>query len=73
MATAKKRKTPQPKKRLSKLEVIKPVPEPRWRPIDFQKVKTINDVKTILEHMSLGCWDNAPAYELLAKYLKDDE
>ena len=79
MATIKKKSAPQKKRQQKKVSpksevIIMPkVVEPVWRPIDFKKVKTINDVKLILEHMSLGCWDNAPAYYLLKKFLKDDE
>ncbi len=42
--------------------------EPIWYPIDWEKVKTLEDVKVILENMGLGCYDNAPAYEVLKKY-----
>ena len=42
--------------------------EPVWYPIDWEKVKTLEDVKVILENMGLGCYDNAPAYETLKKY-----
>ena len=38
------------------------------RRIDWEKVKTLEDVKVILENMGLGCYDNAPAYETLKKF-----
>ena len=71
MATAKK-----PTKRASKKdEIIEAnvinmgqTKEPIWYPIDWEKVKTLGDVKVILENMGLGCYDNAPAYEVLKKY-----
>jgi hypothetical protein len=45
------------------------IKEPVWYPIDWEKVKTIEDIKVILENMGLGCYDNAPAYEVLKKYV----
>ena len=40
-----------------------------WYPIDWQTVKTVDDIKAILEHMGLGCSTDAPAYDNLKKYL----
>lgn len=42
---------------------------PQWYPIDWQKVKTIEDIKVILENMGLGCHENAPAYNVLKKFI----
>ena len=42
---------------------------PQWHPIDWQKVKTIEDIKVILENMGLGCYENAPAYNVLKKFI----
>lgn len=42
---------------------------PQWYPIDWQKVKTIEDIKVILENMGLGCYENAPAYNVLKKFV----
>lgn len=44
---------------------------PKWYPIDWDKVKTLEDAKIILKNMGLGCQDNAPNYEELKKYLSD--
>jgi len=46
--------------------------QPKWFAIDWDKVKTVSDVKVILENMGLGCFENAPAYDALKKYLKND-
>ena len=45
--------------------------EPKWYPIDWNKVKTLEDAKIILKNMGLGCQDTAPNYEELKKYLSD--
>lgn len=45
--------------------------QPQWYPIDWDKVKTLQDIKVILKNMGLGCQDNAPNYEELKKYLSD--
>ena len=47
-------------------------PQPKWRPIDWNKVKTLNDVKIILKNMGLGCSEDAPMYSELEKYLLND-
>jgi len=45
--------------------------QPRWYPIDWDKVNTIKDIKIIMSNMGLGCQDNAPNYNDLKKYLSD--
>jgi hypothetical protein len=47
-------------------------PKPKWRPVDWDKVKTVRDISTILSHMGLGCSEDAPAFLELEKYLKND-
>ncbi len=42
-----------------------------WYPVDWNKVKNINDIKIILANMGLGCKANAPNYNDLKKYLSD--
>jgi hypothetical protein len=72
MATIKKTATKKESKTQNTLEAnvinMGQTKEPIWYPIDWEKVKTIEDVKVILENMGLGCYDNAPAYEVLKKY-----
>jgi hypothetical protein len=59
--------------------VMMPVPtpqvniskQPMWFPIDWDKVKTLEDIKIILKNMGLGCQDNAPNYPELKKYLSN--
>lgn len=73
MATVKKTATKKASKKVEETiqaEVINmgPTKEPIWYPIDWEKVKTLQDVKLILENMGLGCYDNAPAYEVLKKF-----
>jgi hypothetical protein len=48
------------------------VQKPKWRPIDWNKVNTVKDVKAILSHMGLGCSEDAPAFVELEKYLTND-
>ncbi len=50
---------------------IKDIPQPKWYPIDWDKVKTLQDVKIIMKNMGLGCQDNAPNYNELKKYLSE--
>ncbi len=45
--------------------------QPQWYPIDWDKVKTLQDVKVILKNMGLGCQDNAPNYNELKQFLSD--
>ena len=52
-----------------KADVFRMEEPPMWYPIDWETVKTIEDIKAILEHMGLGCSTDAPAYEKLKKYL----
>jgi hypothetical protein len=72
MATTKKTSTTKSTKKTGSFEAdvinISQTKEPIWYPIDWEKVKTIEDVKVILENMGLGCYDNAPAYEVLKKF-----
>ena len=72
MATAKKAATKKASKTQNTLEAniinMGQTKEPIWYPIDWEKVKTIEDIKVILENMGLGCYDNAPAYETLKKF-----
>jgi hypothetical protein len=70
MATTKKSKVVKINSSDSEPQFV--VEQPKWFGIDWDKVKTVSDVKVILEHMGLGCFDNAPAYETLKKYLKND-
>ena len=44
----------------------------KWRPIDWNKVNTVKDVKVILSNMGLGCSEDAPAFVELEKYLTND-
>lgn len=78
MATVKKLPTTSKKKSSKQVEAIAvKLPEaqaqtnvaPSWYPIDWETVKTIDDIKAILEHMGLGCSTDAPAYDKLKKYL----
>lgn len=65
------------KKRTQLVAIPLPTPpvqineQPKWYPIDWNKVKTVEDIKIILANMGLGCQDNAPNYESLKKYLSD--
>jgi len=72
MATVKKPSTKRSTKKAEPIEAnvinMGQTKEPIWYPIDWEKVKTLEDVKVILENMGLGCYDNAPAYEVLKKY-----
>lgn len=72
MATTKKTTTKRASKKPETIEAnvinLGQTREPIWYPIDWEKVKTIEDVKLILENMGLGCYDNAPAYETLKKF-----
>jgi hypothetical protein len=72
MATTKKTATKRSSKKVETIEAnvinMGQTKEPIWYPIDWEKVKTLEDVKVILENMGLGCYDNAPAYEVLKKY-----
>lgn len=65
------------KKSETKAKIVK-IGEPQeiqsadfWFPIDWNKVKSVNDVKVILSNMGLGCRQSAPGYEILKKYLSD--
>lgn len=80
MATVKKLPTANKKKSSKQVEAVAiKLPEatqqqavstgPSWYPIDWETVKTVEDVKAILEHMGLGCATDAPAYDKLKKYL----
>ena len=40
-------------------------------PVDWNKVKTLNDFKAIMSNMGLGCRISAPNYQDLKKYLSD--
>jgi hypothetical protein len=51
--------------------VVQVTRQPQWFPIDWDKVKNIEDIKVILKNMGLGCQDNAPNYQELKKYLSD--
>lgn len=54
-------------------DVIKmKVAEVRWHPIDWDKIESIEDIKNILKHMSLGCYNNADAFDELKKYLSEE-
>ena len=72
MATAKKTATKRASKKQETIQAnvinLGQTKEPIWYPIDWEKVKTIEDVKVILENMGLGCYYNAPAYETLKKF-----
>ena len=46
--------------------------KPKWRPINWNKVNTVKDVKVILSNMGLGCSEDAPAFVELEKYLTND-
>jgi hypothetical protein len=41
----------------------------KWFPIDWNKVKTLEDIKVIMKNMGLGCSIDAPAYETLKRFL----
>lgn len=82
MATTKRRKNSKDPITTDQIQITDvPMPTPpvieaqvinassEWRPIDWQKVKTLEDVKVILENMGLGCHENAPAYNILKKYI----
>jgi hypothetical protein len=49
-----------------------PQPQAKWRPVDWNKVKTLHDVKMILSNMGLGCSEDAPLFSELEKYLVND-
>ena len=68
MATVKKKASKKPETIEANVINMGQTKEPIWYPIDWEKVKTIEDVKVILENMGLGCYDNAPAYETLKKF-----
>jgi hypothetical protein len=44
---------------------------PVWYPIDFNKVKTIDEIKLILSKMHLGVMSNVPDFEELKSILTD--
>jgi hypothetical protein len=74
MATAKKpTKTKKTAEEAPKFEAevlkLDSTQQPMWYPIDWETVKTVDDIKAILEHMGLGCSTDAPAYDSLKKYL----
>jgi hypothetical protein len=73
MANSKKPKDPKSvgSTRLINMKTIEE-PQPKWRPIDWNKVSTVKDVKAILSHMGLGCSEDAPAFVELEKYLIND-
>lgn len=68
-----------PKRRRSAnpLVLSKPLPtppvvevrDPKWIPIDWDKVQTIEDIKIIMANMGLGCHENSPNFEQLKKFL----
>lgn len=61
-------------KSIPKLAVVPDrAPEREWIPIDWNKVKTINDLKLIVSNMGLGCYTDSPNYEQLKKYLAPHE
>jgi hypothetical protein len=68
MAVSKK-----PRKKAAQQEVltVKPIPDALWYPIDWDKVKTLTDLKFIIKNMGLGCSDNSPNYAELKKYLSN--
>lgn len=43
---------------------------PKIYEIDFDKVKTLEDVKTILKHLNLTVHEYAETFELLKPFLK---
>jgi hypothetical protein len=71
MATTKKKPTKKAESIEANIVNLGQTNDPIWYPIDWEKVKTIEDVKVILENMGLGCYDNAPAYETLKKFCFD--
>lgn len=68
MATSKKPKISVARKSEPKLV---PISEPLFFPIDWDKVETVEDIKIILSNMGLGCYNTAPNYSTLFKYLSD--
>lgn len=54
------------------INIAKEEPQPKWRPIDWNKVTTMKDMKVILSNMGLGCSEDAPAFVELEKYLRND-
>lgn len=68
MAVSKK-----PRKKAAQQEVltVKPIQQALWYPIDWDKVKTLTDLKFIIKNMGLGCADDSPNYAELKKYLSN--
>lgn len=42
-----------------------------WYPIDYNKVKTIEDIKLILSKMNLGVMSDVPDFEDLKRIISD--
>lgn len=40
-----------------------------WYPVDWDKVKTLSDMKIIFSNMGLGCATNSSNYNEVKKYL----
>ena len=59
------------KKADQEIVTVKPIPDALWYPIDWDKVKTLTDLKFIIKNMGLGCSDNSPNYAELKKYLSN--
>lgn len=68
MAASKKPKISVARKTEPKLVSIN---EPLFFPIDWDKVENLEDIKLILSNMGLGCYNTAPNYSVLFKYLSD--
>lgn len=68
MANSKKPKISVARKTEPKLMQIS---EPLFFPIDWNKVESLEDIKLILSNMGLGCYNTAPNYSTLFKYLSD--
>jgi hypothetical protein len=49
--------------------IINQTQEAKWFPIDWNKVKTLDDIKVIMANMGLGCSTDAPSYETLKRFL----
>lgn len=68
-----RKKKSSPSARIVKIdmsEASKTLPD-LFFPVDWNKVKNLNDIKAILSNMGLGCRTSAPNYNDLKKYLSD--
>jgi hypothetical protein len=54
---------------ISDFTIVNQTQEAKWFPIDWNKVKTLDDIKVIMKNMGLGCSVDAPAYETLKRFL----